>query len=270
MDTNQTVDQSTSSPSQGTDTGTTTTQTSTPEPLDFTGDKANGFIRVAGQKDPVKFSDYVRGFQSQWTKSAQEAARLKQQLAEREKEIQRYNQEREQASQQTSGDDVYAALEKLPYLNGKQAVEVVKAIHGQLQQRDMILMAALKQMQRMQQIVGGLHQNSTNSAFEAKISKWLTDGGYPPEAADLAKEIYLAYEGDDLDQEFPRIFKDRWEQTERIFEARRQAKINAARKQPFLPGKGGQTGPTKPLQLDPKASPKDIADLLWSNLQDEA
>ena len=78
------------------------------------------------------------------------------------------------------------------------------------------------------------------------------------------KVVYLAHEGDDLDSEFPAIFKDYWEDTNREIEEQRQAKVNGARKQPFIPGKGGNTGPSKPLTLKGNESSKDIADMLWN------
>jgi hypothetical protein len=119
-------------------------------------------------------------------------------------------------------------------------------------------------MQQMEQRLGGLYETHTTSAFDAKIAKWLQDGGYPAEYGDLAKEVYLAYEGDDLDVEFPRIFAERVEQVERAFEARRQKKLSEARRGVFVPGKGGQAGPSKPIQFKGNESSKEIADALFA------
>ena len=145
-------------------------------------------------------------------------------------------------------------------MTGSDAVEVVQSIGEQIKQRDVVLLAALKQMQSLQQTVQGLSQHSTGQAFDGKITRWLQAGGYPPEAADLAKEIYLAYEGDDLDTEFPQIFDTRWQQIEKLVEARRQAKVTANRKAPFLPGKGGAAHPSRPLDLKTNVSSHEMAE----------
>ena len=227
----------------------------------------NALIRVKGSEKPVKFGDHVRGFQAQFTKASQRAAALEKALRERDARLQQFEADRQRGSQAgagNQGNDVFDALRQLPYLSGADAVEVVQSIGEQIRQRDLVLLGALKQMKQMQDLVQGLHSTSTNTAFDAKIARWLTDGGFPPEAADLAKEIYLAYEGDDLDDEFPKIFADRWNQIEKITEARRQGKITAARRAPFLPGKGGQTGPSKPLEIKPNATSKEVAEQLWN------
>lgn len=230
----------------------------------------NALIRIKGSDKPVKFGEHVRGFQSQWTKAAQKASQLEGQLRERDarlQEIQRQQEIQAQRGQQGQQPDVFEALRALPYLTGQDAASVVQSIGEQIRQRDMVLLGALKQLQAVQKMVGGLHESSSGAAFEAKIGRWLQSGGYPPEAADLAKEIYLAYEGDDLDEEFPRIFEERWNQVEKLVEARRQAKVREARPRPFIPGRGGDGKPSKPLELAPNASAADIADLLFPTLQ---
>lgn len=231
----------------------------------------NSLIRVKGQNKPIKFSEYGRSFQAQFTKASQEAARLKRELETERQTRQRYEQERQRAAQQQPNQngqaDVYAQLESLPYLSGKDARAVVESIGQAITQRDHVLLAALKKIQAMEQRVGGLYENHTMQNFEGKISRWLQEGGYDQGYADLAKEIYLAYEGDDLDTEFPQIFASRVKQIEDIWEKTRQAKINAARKAPFVPGKGGNTGPSRMTQLKPAASAAEIADSLWDSMQ---
>jgi hypothetical protein len=146
---------------------------------------------------------------------------------------------------------------------------MAQSIYGEFQQRDKILIAALTELQKMQKVVGSLNESYQGSNFEGKISKWVADAGLPPEATQLAKEIYLAYEGDDLDNEFPQILMDRWNQIEKVITARQQAKVQAAKRQPFLPGRGGQAGPSKPLQLDPRLSSTQVADELWHMFNEE-
>lgn len=228
-------------------------------------------IRFKGSDKPISVKD-LRTFQSNWTRSSQEVARLREQ-------IQRFQAEKQQAERQRAAEqqrvnqgqgqqaqpDVFAQLAQLPYLSGQDGKAMAEAITGQIRQRDQVLMAAVQEIARQRAIVEQLQGGATSQAFDAKISKWLTDGGYPndPAVVDLAKEVYLAYEGDNLDYEFPEMFRARWEGVKRVLEAERQAKVNAARKPAFVPGRGGTVGPSRPLQLDPKLSARDSAEQIW-------
>lgn len=263
-------------PAGGGNTSTATNNTpagnNTPSPAEPSVIDANDdtLIRVKGSDKPVKFGDHVRGFQSQFTKASQEAARYKKEVADYKEKVAALERARSQPAQpQNQTPDVFAQLEALPYLDGKHAAEVVRNIGAQIGQRDQVLIAALKQIQQLKGIVGELHGNHTNQSFEAKIGKWVADGGYDPGYTDLAKEIYLAYEGDDLDSEFPQIFKARVEQMEKLFDAKRQAAIRGARKPAFVPGKGAVVGPSKPLEVKADASAREIADMFWNQGWDE-
>jgi len=235
-----------------------------PTPIELSDD---ALIKVKGSDKPVKFGEHVRGFQSQFTKASQRAAQLERQLQEHQAKVKAYEQQLQQRQSQQGGqqEDVFAALRQLPYLSGEDAVEVVQSIGEQIRQRDQVLMGALRKIQQMEQLVGGLTQNYSTTSFDQKINRWLSEGGYPPEAANLAKEIYLAYEGDDLDDEFPRIFEQRWNEITKIIEARKAAAVQAARRPAFVPGKGGAAGPSKPLEMKPNATAKEIAEQLWGS-----
>lgn len=231
----------------------------------------DSLIRVNGRQEPVKFGEHFRGFQSQFTKATQEAARLKTQLAERDQrlaDIQRQQAAAQQQGQRQSNQpDIIQQLRQMPYLDGEAAAGLADNIAGQIRQRDQILLATLQRMQQMERTLSTLNESHVGASFDGKINRWLQEGGYPPEAADLAKEIYLAYEGNDLDSEFPQIFKQRWEQITRLLDAQRAAKVQANRKPAFVPGRGGVAGPSRPLQLDPAADAKSTADKLWDSLQ---
>lgn len=230
----------------------------------------NSVIRIKGSDKTVPFKD-VRGFQSQFTKASQEVARLKQALQNEQITRQRYEQEMQSLRQRTQQGqqggqqpDVYDSLRKLPYLTGEDAVGVVQNISTQIQQRDQVLLATLKELQKVQNIVNGLHQNHTNTTFEGKISGWLKESGYGPEYANIAKEIYLAYEpGEELDAEFPTIFANRMAEIERLQSAKKQAALNQNRRQPFIPGKGGNGQPSKGLDIKANSSAKEVTDMLW-------
>lgn len=238
-----------------------------PEFIDLTDE--NRLIKIKGSDKPVKFGEHVRNFQSQWTKEAQKRAALERTLAEREAKLQQLEAAQRQAQQGQQQGDVYQALRQLPYLSGEDAVGVVQAIAGQIQERDKVLIQALNKIKSLEGVVKTINQSYVTNGFESKIDRWLTENGWPSDLKDLAKEVYLAYEGDDLDQEFPRIFSARVDQMRKAFEAERQAKIRASKPQPFVPGQGGKASPSKPLQFKADASAREIAEQMWPLFQEK-
>lgn len=239
------------------------------EPLDI---DENRLIRVKGSDKPIKFGEYGRTFQSQFTKASQEAARLKKELETERQTRQRYEQQQQQSQRngpgQQGGNDVYAQLEQLPYLSGKDAVQVVQSITDQIGQRDQVLIATLKQMQQMKTVLDTLNGNYTSQSFDTKISKFVAEGQIPKELTNRVKELYMAYEGDDLDEQFPSILRDWYEDLNKVIDSTRQAKLRAARNGPFIPGRGGNTGPSKPVQLKGNESPKALADMMWDQFHE--
>lgn len=226
----------------------------------------NALVRVSGSDKPVKYSEIGRNFQAQFTKASQRAAQLERELAQEREARQRYENERQRAQQgQNQEPDIFAQLRELPYLSGEAAATVVQTISQQVRERDKVIYALANKIQQMDGRLGGLYENHTNQSFDTKINKWVTDLGYGPEAAEIAKEIYLAYEGNDLDQEFPRIFQERMKQLENLFEARKRNALERARRQPFVPGQGGKAGPSAPLQVRGDMSPKEFAEQMFKS-----
>lgn len=255
----------------------TVTDTST-DAFDLTDE--NRLIKVKGQEKPVKFGDHVRGFQSQFTKASQRAARLEQQLQQTTARLQAIERERQQAEArrqfgqqgQPEQSDPFGALEGLSYLSGKEAAQVLRQLTGQFsqgsQQQQMVMAAMLKKLVDLEERHQVLMSNHTQQTFEGKINKWLEAGGFAKEWSDTAKKLYLAYEpGPELDEEFPQLLKEHIEGIQKVIEAQRAQKLNQARRQPFVPGRGSNVGPSKALEIDPAASPREVADMLWSSLK---
>jgi hypothetical protein len=253
------------------DLGTSLAETPTPEATPSVPEVDDSYqFRLKGQDKPVTLGQYRAGFQSQATRASQEAARLRQEIAqyrqrEQQAEAQRQAEARRAAAQ--GQDNWLQSLRSLSYLDGEAAAGVVERLAGEFQTRDKITIAALQEVQRLKQAVQTLMEGHTGNQFESLISKTVNDIGLPQEAMDFAKEVYLAYEGEDLNNEFPSILRSRWEQLQRIIKASNEAKVAAARKAPFVPGKGGLGSPSRPLQLDPKADARSTADVLWDALQ---
>lgn len=264
------------------DQGVTPTQTpaAEPTPIELRDDS---LVKIPGSDKPVKYGEHYRGLQGQLTRASQRAAELERKYAqaeavarEREQQLQRYNTPREQHVNPAA--DLVGKLKSLAYLTGEDAASMVETIVNQVgqfgtefQRRDAAIMLLYNQIKRMSDQVNGLQSNHLNSSFESKISRWVGDLGLPVEATDFAKELYLAYEGEGLDDEFPTILKNRWEQITGLSRKAEQARIAQARQLPFVPGKGGQGVPSKPLtDRLAKASPKEVADELWDAMAVEA
>lgn len=261
----------------GSDTAQAGVAPGTPQVIDLTDDS---MVRVPGQKDPVKYGEYYRGFQSQFTRKAQEAARaaeraqqLEQAIQERDQRLAYFQRQQQSAQQAAPGQALREKLAQLPYLSGQQAAEVIEHVSGQfdqfgsaLQERDAALVLLTRQLMQVNQVVNSLKDRTSSADFDGKIHSYVESLGLPTEAEELAKEIYLAYEGDDLDEEFPQILRTRWEQIENAIRQRDRQKVEAARRVPFLPGKGGTGAPSNPLNNLSRASARDIADSLWPGL----
>ena len=245
----------------------------------------DSLVRVKGQGDPIKFGDLTKRQQADYTRKTQQAENLRRQATKEQEEVRRERARlegiaaslasRQQGGQNGQVDPFLEELGKAEYIDGKTAVKIVQAIQQQMgapianaiAERDKVIKQLYTQVVRLSNQQQQIDSRFGSQDFDGKINKWLSDGGYPPEAADLAKEIYLAYEGDDLDNEFPEIFARRWTQIEQIHEKRRQAKVEAARRAPMLPGRGGNGSASKPIGLKGNESAKTLADSLWDAMQ---
>jgi hypothetical protein len=231
-------------------------------------------VRVPGQQNPVKYGEYYKGFQSQFTRKAQEAAELQRKYQELEKRHNEYQEQTRRASQPSGqpaspASQMVEKLKSLSYLSGEEAANVVESLVGHfgqfdnaLKQRDQVLLALAQHIQKQNQMLNGITSKSSSAEFEGKIDRWVGSMGLPPEAKELAQEIYLAYEGDDLDNEFPAIFQKRWQQIEGIVRANDKRRAEEARRLPFTPRTGGNSGPSRPLNSGFKSA-KEIADEMF-------
>jgi hypothetical protein len=154
-------------------------------------------------------------------------------------------------------------------LNGQEAAEVVEQLAGQfdsfqgaLRQRDAVMLALAKHIQQQNQALSGITSKSSMADFEGKTARWAKDIGVPDAMVPRLQELYLAYEGDDLDNEFPTIARKWWDDIQAAVRGYDKGRAEAARKLPFIPGQGGQAGPSKPLNSGFKTA-KQITDELW-------
>lgn len=254
---------------------------STPQPVEL---KDDAVVSIPGVNKPVKWGEWYRDYQGRFTKATQSAAELarkQQELEQRASQAEQRAREYENAlrqrareAQQTgSRNDLINSIKSLQYLSGEDAAAVVQnlleqinGVGGQFQQRDVALVALYNKLLEQQKYIDEIRGRSAEQSFDQLVSSTLKELGIPDEASDWAKEIYLAYEGDDLRSEFPRILGERWEQIQRFVRANDRKAADASRNRPFVPGKGGNGVPGAPLNLRQGASPAEMAEALFPML----
>lgn len=271
------------SPSVGTESVSSSVDTSpsnTPTPIDIGEDT---LVRLPGMKEPVKYGDYYKNYQGEFTRKAQQAAetnRKYQALENEAKQVreenaryrQHYQSQQTQTAQKQGASEI-DQLKSLAYLSGEDAARVVQGLETKFQareQREGQLVQALgllfQRLQQSEQKVNGLYNQSQSTGFESRIDETLKTLGIPAGFKDIAKEIYLAYEGDDLPNEFPNILKNRYDQIRTVLGEDNKRRADEARKQQFVPGRGGQGSPGKPLNNLATGSSKEVADALWESM----
>jgi hypothetical protein len=244
---------------------------------------------VPGFNEPVRYGDLYKRLQGDYTRKTQQVAKEKQAF---EAERQRYQQEikaerqrieqmaqtvlQRQSSPTNQTDPLFQKLSTAQYIDGPLMAEFITNLQQNglapivkaFQERDQITQNLYKEILELRKTVGQLHGRTQEQDFEGKINRWLTEGGYPQEAKDLAKEIYNAYEGEDLDNEFPTIFAARWSQLQNIMRAQDRKRVDDAKNlSRRLPGRGGAGAPSKPVGLKGHEKARDVASALWDAIQ---
>ena len=253
-------------------------------PAELTDDT---LVRIPGQDQPVKYGELYKRLQADHTRKTTEAAKLRAALdkeradwgTQRQSEESNLKQLAAQLLQRQSRStepNPLDSIRELPYVDGKTAAGIVQLfqeqgiapIVGAIQERDKVIQYLHQQVLSLAQAVNAIRGQGAEQAFDVKINGWLKDLDLPAEAADLAKEIYVAYEGDDLDQEFPDILKKRWESVVNAIRKLDKTRVDMAKKARFeVPGKGGAgvAGKLKGLRGDESA--KETSDYLWEMMQ---
>lgn len=245
----------------------------TPTPIEL---KDDSLVSIPGVNKPVKFGEHYRGLQGQFTRASQEKAELSRQVKQIQDQLRERDSRLEQISRGQVKDQRSSLSDSLrnePYITGEAAAKLVENIYnefnsvgGALDQRDRLIYGMAQQLAELKNTVGQLNGRSAQGDFESKISRFVEEGGLPKRAIQRAKELYMAYEGDDLDSEFPRILAEWWEDVQGLTVEQRKVQQEAARKRPFLPGKGGAGSAPRGLDQLTKMNPAEVADALWANM----
>jgi hypothetical protein len=166
-------------------------------------------------------------------------------------------------------------LQRKEYISGQDAAQLFHGVHQgftgvakALEQRDAIIKTMYNVVMQQQRALQGIHGQTQQTTLDRKLDEFVRQVGRDPQDyKEFARELYHAYEGDDLDYEFPQILQRRLEQLERLSEKARSQKVAAARKSPFpIPGKGGAGAAPKGPGLTGRESSKQTADSLWEML----
>jgi len=247
-------------------------------------------VRYGNQKEPVKFGELFKQRQSNFTRNEQRLARERENWqrerdawnqTKQSEEMQLKQLASELLSRQNQGrqgnkDDLLSKLESMQWIDGKTAANMFREIQEKgfgnvaqaIGQRDKLIEALYSKVVNLSKNYETLNSVHTQRGFESKISKFVSDTGLPAKATNFAKALYLAYEGDDLDEEFPEILTNAWNEQLSLIREMDKERVDQARRSPFkLPGKGGNGVAGKPVSLKGDESAKETTDFLWEFIQ---
>jgi hypothetical protein len=225
----------------------------------------NDLVKLPGQEKPVKYGEYARGFQSQFTRASQKAAQLEKELTDLKRQASQASNQGQRPVPPSKRQQMIDQIRAKTYLSGEEAAAAVDGVLGEvdsnLSTRDEAIKLIAQKILQQDEIIKNLNGQNTQQSFQGKIKSALSANGLGDDLSDFAQIVYLSHEGEDLDREFPSLLKQHWEKFAQIVRKQDQAKINSARTGRF-PGRGGQGSASKPLDTS-RMSAKEQADALW-------
>ena len=249
----------------------------------------NDLVRVPWSKEPIKHGELYKRLQADHTKKTTEAANLRRQYERDRAEWTRSKQAEETRLKQLATEllaqrrgngqgqvDPFAKLEGVQFVDGKTAAQLFRdlhenglgGIHNAIRERDAVIETLAGQMQRLQRAFQQVSGTVAGSGFESKIDGFLKAQGLSDKYKQFAKELYMAYEGDDLDEQFPQILRERVDGLKAMWEEEQNQRVESARKRPFpFPGKGGTGTTSKKLALTGRENARQTADVVWEAMQ---
>lgn len=247
----------------------------------------DSYITPPGAKEPVKYSDWKARHvdKSEFTKTTQAyAAQVKAAQAEIKRLQDAASRQPQGTPQQTpQTNQLQERLRELanaPYIDGKQAVQIVQDLYqnavGPLAEaikvRDQALALMFKKLQGVEQTAQGLSSRTTEGDFKTLLNSTRSSVGLPEgnSAVDeFLQDIYLSHEGSDLNREFPSMVKARFDALAQVVrEMDRKRAQDARSRAAGIPTRGGTATPGKPLTQGHR-SPQDRASAIWASLTGE-
>ena len=256
------------------------------EPRTFNDDD---LVTIPGQDKPVKYGELYRRLQADHTRKTQEVARERAEAKQEREALATQRRELEQtaaslvargqqpAGGQDAGAAFLSALSAKTYLSGADAASLVQSIQQKgfqpliaaITERDKILSTLHGMIMNLESTVSELSGVHTENRFDSYINETLKTLGLPQKAAKYAKELFLAYEGDDVAADFPAILDERWKELQEIHRESDSARVAGARRSPFpFPQRGGNGAPSQGIKLRGDEDARELADALWDGLQE--
>lgn len=240
-------------------------------------------VILPGNEKPVKWGEWFGNYQRKHTEATTARSSLQAQLKEAQGQIENTRREAERYRQalnlpqhrEDPRKGIRDKVGQLAYLKGEDAANLYQSIAEEIDSsrqalsvRDEAIRLMAGEMSQLKQVLGQVLHRHNLGDFNTKIAKYREELGLPEEAQEYLSELYSAYEGDDLDSEFPNIAKKRIEQLQAMFRAVDKKRVEEARRAKFVPGKGGQGVPGKSgLPDTSKMSSKETADVLFEAMQ---
>ncbi len=256
------------------------TPAAAPTPIELSPD---AFVKVPGQDQPVKFSDYLSGYVPK-----SELTRMRQSDTQRlQQEREAFQQERQRAEHlllqqaQTLAQAMHGRGQQVPewlqevqsaqYLDGPTAAKLVNRlmqegvgpVHQRTQQIEQGMGMLLRQIQQQQQQIDQFQQRFRSTEDDSTLNAAMKLAGVPADndrARAWFKSLYDSHEGapgEDYRAVFPQWAVDQWNEHRRFL--RELDRSETERQRPAVPGRSGQVSSLNPLPDDSdKLSPADI------------
>jgi len=240
--------------------------------------------------EPQDSGSWPKEAQAEFTKKTQaladERKQWDSQRAQQQQQLQQYAQQLQQqqyaakaaqnyapqqGAQPTTAEGMLDQLRKQAYVSGTTLADVVERIvnegispiNQQLKQRDQALAQAYKDLKSLREVVGQSQGKQAEKDLDARFVQLRQDTGLPDEEVinELLRDVYYSHEGDDLNEKYPDMAKNRIEGLRKVFRNMdRQEAVKAKTSQ--FPSKGGESSLTSGKTGGYK-SPADRADELW-------
>lgn len=240
----------------------------------------DSMIRVPGEKEPVKYSEYIKRFvpQADFTRAQQAKAA---ELADAKRQLAQFQNQSRQQPQQTNQPNpinkLVSDLKSKPYITGEDAASMmtnlweggIVNLGKAISQRDQVINLLYQRLMGVDNTVGSLNSASREASFKQKMASVKQSMNLPDDPAvdEIMQDIYLSHEGEDLDREFPNLVKARWDALQKLIRASDQKRATDARQQTLrLPNRGGNGTPSRPAK-QPFKNARDLADELFPALQ---
>jgi len=255
----------------------------------------DALIRVPDQDEPVSWKEWRANHVplSEYTKGRQELAEQRKQIDQERQRGEQFLREQwaqlqqvqaqmqSQAQPQTRAEQARATrfqqvmqrLQQKGWADGKDLEEAFDAaresvgemlspVQRRLQDQEDVLRLMWQHYQQMQQQVGTLGQTHSQQSIEQLFNPLREE--FPWANDEVFRDIYHSYEGDDLNEAFPQIVRERLSGISKSYQDYLKNKRAEAKKR-GIPSVGGRAAPS--LNVKKNLTPQEYARDVFAQLQ---